>query len=185
MFEFEGRPYYSPAYFDGLKQMGKIIYNFNMREGIKEHEVFHNVCSLPYFNTRPMVCVEDIPLREQYLVYSASEYVLQNLVHANRFCERNNISRSELTSSMEYIPYWYEQIVHENDYSQYAISLREIENALAYIQNNGISISFNSLSTLTGMKIERRKRKDIARLIDALGVFKILCQHQVSPKILS
>jgi len=168
IFHFEGRRYYSLAYFDAMKQLSKLIYNFNLRKGINQRESYHKVHPLPIFDKKPSIYVESISLKEQYLVYSACENALKSFKRANAFCKKNKIRRTEMTHSMEYIPYWYDLIIRQNDYSQYSISLKEAKAALHYMEKNGFMISFRGLSKLTGTIIEKRKRADIAEYMNSL-----------------
>lgn len=168
LFTFEDQAYYSLAYFDVLKQMGKLIYNFSLREGINGYESYYKIHPLPTFDKKPLVYVESAPLKEQYLVYSVCEYVLKNFKRANNFCEKNEIGKTKLTHSMEHIPYWYDLIIRQNDHSQYSISLDEAKAALHYLQKSGLPTSLKTLSDLTGTFIEKRKRSDIADYIKFL-----------------
>lgn len=169
LFTFENKLHYSLAYFNALKQMAKVIYNFGIREGINEYEIYHNIHPLPVFDKKPFVFVEDILLREQYIVYSVSEYVLQSLEHINIFCNINKIGKTELIHSIEYVPYWYSCIVQQNDHTKYTISPGEAKSALVYLKKQGYPLSFKYLSKLTGITLEKRKRMDIYKLLNMMS----------------
>jgi hypothetical protein len=168
IFSFEERFYYSLFYFDGLKQMCKLIYNYSLRKGLEQHETYYKNYTLPSFTKRPSFYIENIPIKEQYLIFSSAEYVLRSLRQMQDFCTKNHIGKTELTHSMPYIPYWYSIIVQQHNHSSYSISLNEAKAALSYLKKYNHIISFQALSKLTGSTIEKRKRGDIAHHIDYL-----------------
>jgi len=165
IFEFEKESYISLAFFPVLKQIAKLVYNFNLRDTILEHESLASSIKLPDFKEKPSVYVEDIQIQEQYIVYSASEHLLKDLNHVHLFCKANHIGKGILTHSMGYIPFWFTFIIWENNLSSYSISAREAENAIIYLRRNKIPVSFSSLSRLIGSRVEARKRKDIYNLV--------------------
>jgi hypothetical protein len=161
VFTFEKNEYISLAYFPVFKQIAKLIYNSSFRKGILEYECLSKIVHLPKFNKKPSVYTEDISIEEQYVLYSLVEYVLQTAERINMFCESNKIGRSELTHSMEFVPFWYESIVRDNDYSDYGPSIEEIKSATFYLESRGIDVSLNALSKLMGVCLDQRKRNDI------------------------
>ena len=165
IFDFERGNYLSLAFFPVLKQITKLIYNFNLRAMALDHESLTSTITLPNFKINPSLYVEDIPIHEQYIIYSASEYLLRNLNSVHLFCKANKIEKGILTHSMEYIPFWFSIIVWENDLSLYSISIREAESAIHYLKKNKIPLSFSSLSKLVGSKIEARRREDIYKVM--------------------
>lgn len=165
MFKFNDEEYLSLAFFPVLKQIGKLIYSFGLRKMVFGHESLATTVDLPKFKKKPSVLVEDISIQEQYIIYSASEYILQSPKKLHLFCKENHIGKGILTHSMNYIPYWFTFIVSQNDISYHSISRAEAKSAILYLKKHRVPISFASLSRLVGSTLEARKRKDISSII--------------------
>ena len=148
MFIFEGNQYISLAYFPVLKQISKLIYNFNFRRIVLDHEILNKTIQLPSFKDKPYILVEDLPIPSQYLIYSAAEHLLKSSQLFNQFCKEHQLGKGTLSHSMPYIPYWFTHILNQNDNSFYSISTAEAESAIIYLKKNKIPITFSNLSKL-------------------------------------
>ena len=164
-FIFEGCTYYSLAFFPVLNQFTKLIYNSDLHSNTLSHEVMAQDIPLPRFDNKPSLYIEDITVKEQYLIYSISVYILQGAKGIKKFCKNNHLGKGLLAHSMRYIPYWFDSILFQNDISSYSISIKEVESIIKYFKKNNFPISFQSLSNITNSTLDSRKRQDIKILI--------------------
>lgn len=164
-FEFENNLYHSLTYFPAFNQMSKLIHSFGLREAAFDHDVFSELHNLPKGRRKSGQYTETLPIEDQYLLCSASEYLLGSLERMKVYCDRNFIGKTELTHSMAYIPYWYANIVDKNDHTTYMLSVEEVRNAIIFLKSKGQRISAIGLSKLLGSIVDKRKRSDIARLL--------------------
>jgi hypothetical protein len=164
-FCFEKENYYSLAYFPVLHQITKLLYNSCYHKSAFDHEVLYASTALPIFKKKPSFFIEDRSIHEQYLIYSAAQYLLESSTRIKKFCHANRIGKGLLTHSLKYIPFWFTHIISENDHSSYSVALDEVKSLIVYLNRNHRPISFKSLSKYLNVTIDPRKRPDILEIL--------------------
>ncbi|WP_187647753.1 TniQ family protein [Nitrosophilus labii] len=166
-FVYNSKWYYSPFYFRILKHMAKLIYLSGYRNlDILEKEIkLHNV---KLKNTRELggkFLEEIISLKEAFAVFTASISILSSPINLQRFINSNKISYAILKRDLNYIPFWYEKTIWQYKKQAHFVTIEEVKNACSWMKKNGIELSYSSLSRVLGIKIERRKRPELATLM--------------------
>jgi hypothetical protein len=164
-FNFQQESYFSLAYFHVLHQIIKLLYNSSLHLYAFDHESLYKYTSLPVFEQKPSFYIEDVSIQEQYLVYSSTEYLLRSRERMKQFCQANHLGKGLLTHSMNYIPFWFSQIIEDNDHSSYSVSLGEVNSLITYLKCNNIPINLKTLSKYLHSTLDSRKRPDISKII--------------------
>lgn len=109
-FEYVNGEMRSTEFFAIVRQLIKIIYFQGYNDGVFEHEVMRSKIEL-YKNRPKLHLVERIPLKEQYLVFSAIMKIMENFPDSFiYFVEQNNLTKTPLTKDFKNMPDFYYEI---------------------------------------------------------------------------
>jgi hypothetical protein len=107
----------------------------------------------------------DIPLKEQYVLFTVLVDVLSSRGKLKRFIVDNGLQKTELTRDFEDYPFWYKEFVDRCSGEGYVPTLKEIEEVVKYLHKRGLDINWKNLRKVTGRFLDSRKRKDISFLL--------------------
>ena len=109
-FKYANGEMQSTDFFAIVKQLVKIIYFWGCNNKAFEHEVMKNRIEL-YKNRPKLHLLERIPLKEQYLVFSAIMKIMENFPDSFiYFVEQNNLTKTPLTKDFKNMPDFYYEI---------------------------------------------------------------------------
>jgi len=167
-FEFNGRVYYSIAYFKIVKQLAKLIYNKEFRKNytlLKELE-YLNIELPPKELTSSKFMEEFIEVKEALAIFTAIFEILQNSKNLISFIKSNNIPIYELRRDMGYnTPFFYEEIIWQFYKQPYSPSYNEVKSAIKWMKKNNIAVNWKSLRKIFGVYLDKRKRPELVALI--------------------
>ena len=164
-FKFEGRVYYSIAYFKVLEHFAKIVYNWRKRDWnlLKIETEILNI-RLPE-NAKGTIYLK-IPLKEQYLLFSVLHDILSSKCNLERFIQQNELKSSKLIRDFEDYPFWYKEFVDKFNDSYYSPTLDEVKSALNILKVRGRKTNWENLRRIMGRCLEARKRPDVRELLE-------------------
>ena len=109
-FKYANGEMQSTDFFAIVKQLVKIIYFWGYNNKAFEHEVMKDRIEL-YKNRPKLHLLERIPLKEQYLVFSAIMKIMENFPNSFiYFVEQNNLTKTPLTKDFKNMPDFYYKI---------------------------------------------------------------------------
>lgn len=163
-FEFDGRVYYSIAYFKVLGHFTKVVYNWKKRnwnllgkeEEIVEIKLSDKAKGIVYYN---------IPLKEQYVLFTVLVDVLSSKEKLEKFIVDNGLQKTELTKDFEDYPFWYKAFVDKYSGEGYVPTIEEVKEAVKYLHEIGLEVNWKNLRMITGRFLDGRKRKDVKKTI--------------------
>ena len=168
-FKFEGRVYYSIAFFQVMEHFAKIVYTWKKRNWdlLKmELEILNIRLS---DNTKGKIYVK-ASIKEQYLLFTVLNDIFSSKENIRNFLRQNGLKSSKLTQDFENYPFWYKKFVDEFNNSYYSPTLDEVKSAIVVLIKSGKAVNWKNLQTITGRVLEARKRKDIEKLIEQYTV---------------
>ena len=167
-FEFDGKIYYSIAYFKIVKQLAKLIYNREFRENytlLKELE-YLNIELPPKELTSSKFMEEFIEVKEALALFTAIFEILQNSKSLISFIKSNNIPIYELRRDIGYnTPFFYEEIICQFYKQPYSPPYNEVKSAIKWMKKNNIAVNWSSLREIFGVYLDKRKRPELVELI--------------------
>ena len=170
-FRFDGRIYYSIAYFKIVKQIAKLIYQM----GYRNCEVLHNeekrfeTSLRPHDKTRGHFLEEIVTLKESIALFSSVFHILSSKRNLERFIVANEIPYNRLIRDLnynDYVPFFYEKIIWKRYGISYSPTHREVKNAIRWMKRNNISINWTNLRRLFGVYLDCRKRPELVGIIN-------------------
>jgi len=166
-FEFEGRVYYSIAYFKVLGHFTKVVYNWQRRKWdlLKREE---KIVDINLSMKSRGVIYYNIPLKEQYVLFTALVDILSSRERLEKFITDNRLQKTELTRDFEDYPFWYSGFVSKYSGETYSPSLEEVKCAIKYLQQKGVEVNWKNLRTTVGKFVDKRKRKDVWSFLESL-----------------
>jgi len=163
-FEFEGRVYYSIAFFQVMEHFAKIVYTWKKRKW-KLLEMESEILNVRLSdNTRGKTYLK-ASIKEQYLLFTTLSNILSSKENIRSFIKRNNLKSSKLTQDFGSYPFWYKEFVDEFNDSYYSPTLEEVKSAVAVLEKTGRVVNWKNLQKIMGRCLEARKRADIKELL--------------------
>ena len=166
-FKFDNKPYYSIAYFKIVKQLIKLIFNKGYRENYTlNKELEYLDVKLPSLELSKGKYIEEfMSIKESIALFTAIFDILSNSDKLNRFIKDNKILIYTLKSDMNYIPYFYDEIIWQFYKQQYTPTYYEVKSAVKWMKKNNILVNWTSISNLFGVYLDKRKRPELIELI--------------------
>lgn len=165
MFIYAGGHIYSICFFEVLRLFAKIVYFRNRRKGVLDHEVMSQPIEFRAKEAREHY-IEDIPLKQQYLLFSALFRLFEGFPgRLLSFCGANRIRGSDLSRDIKYIPFWYVPIIDAFNMKFYSVHQSEVKSAIKYLKKRRIPINKSTVGKALGICPDFKKRKDIIELI--------------------
>ena len=164
-FEFEGKVYYSIAFFQVLEHFAKIVYTWKKRNW-KLLETESEILSVRLSNNTKGRIYLKAPLKEQYLLFTVLNDILSSKKNISSFIRKHSLKSSKLTQDFENYPFWYKEFVDEFNDSYYSPPLEEVKSAIAILRKTGKTVNWKNLQKIMGKCLESRKRPDIQILIN-------------------
>ena len=101
----------STEFFAIVKQLIKIIYFWKYNEGVFEHEVMAKRIAL-YKDKPKLHLTERIPIKDQYLVFSAIMKIMEDFPESFiHFVRKNELGKTALTKDFKNMPLFYYELV--------------------------------------------------------------------------
>ena len=165
-FEFEGRAYYSIAYFKVLEHFTKVVYNWQKRSWnllkIEEESVGVRL------SKEEKRLYYEAPIKVQYILFTVIADVLSSKENLEKFIVDNGLQKTELTRDFQGYPFWYTEFVNKYSKEGYVPTVEEVREAVKYLQKTGVEVNWKNLRTTIGRFLDKRKRKDIWFLLKTL-----------------
>jgi Zn ribbon nucleic-acid-binding protein len=166
-FHFDGKVYYSIAYFKIVKQLAKLIYNKKFRENyilLKELEYLN--IELPSKEITSSKFMEEfIEIKEALAIFTAVFDILQNSKNLISFIKTNNIPIYELKKDLDNIPFFFENIIWKFYKQPYSPTYNEVKSAIKWMKKNNIPVNWSNLREIFGVYLDKRKRPELIELM--------------------
>ena len=164
-FEFEGKVYYSIAFFQVLEHFAKIVYTWKKRKW-KLLETESEILNVKLSNNTKGRIYLKASLKEQYLLFTVLNDILSSKENISTFIRKHSLKSSKLTQDFENYPFWYKEFVDEFKDSYYSPSLEEVKSAIAILRKTGKTVNWKNLQKIMGKCLESRKRPDVRYLLE-------------------
>lgn len=170
VFRFGDRYTYSFLFFAVLHQLLRIVSCWKLDMAFFDHEAEVKKMSFPV-NRERCNYIEDVPLKEQYLLFSGAMKVFEDFpVRYIEFCKLNSLGKTELTRDMKYIPFWYSKVVELFNHESRYVDIEEVKSVIDYLKRNGRNVNLAEVRKLTGACMEYRKREDIKAILTKMDI---------------
>lgn len=164
IFRYKDKYVYSFLFFRVLRHFVKLTKFWGRTAGLLEHEVMKKNIVITD-EERNHNSIDDIPLKEQYLLFSGVVKMFEDYPESFlSFCNLNRLRFTDLTRDVGRLPYWYEEVVRDFDKGWEKISIEEVKNVIRYIEKKGIIANKWKVAKLMGVCPDFRKRGDIRGL---------------------
>ena len=151
VYAFHGGYVYSFLFFEVLRSFVRAVYYWGRTNGLMDHEVMSRDIDFRRQRMRNNL-IENIPLKEQYLLFSGLVRLLEGYPgRMLSFCGVNRFRGSDLTRDMRCIPFWYQRITDSFDMSMYSVSLEEVKNAIRYLKKKRIIVNKANVARMLGV----------------------------------
>lgn len=163
-YKIEDRYAYSFSLFKVIRLFAKIVYFWDRNKGFLDHEVMSQTIAFGAHKPTSHL-LEDIPLKEQYLLFSGLMRLFENFSGTLlSFCAANQLIRTDLTTDMKNIPFWYQKVVEAFEVQWPQVSLEEVKSVIKYLRKKRMSINKAKVARIMGVCPDFKKRKDIMSL---------------------
>jgi hypothetical protein len=164
IFRYGERYTYSFLFFRVLRHFIRITRYWGRTAGLLDHEIMAGSIAFPFVKKQKNI-IDDIPLKEQYLLFSGLLNIFENYPDTFlSFCKANKLRFTELTRDMEPLPFWYEEVVSEFNQGGKKISLEEVGSVIAYLRlKNGWTCK-EHVSKMMGVYLDHEKTAGLREL---------------------
>jgi len=158
VFIFEGKPILSIFFFPILKQILRFLYFYNYRK-IKIFEKESNLLKikLPFKKNEKKRFIEDLSIKEHYILFTVAMEILKEKSSLEKYIKDNNIGASFLNRGLDYIPFWYDELIKPFNEKYYFPTNEEIKSAVKHLKKNGIKPSYKKLSKIFDCYLDKRR----------------------------
>jgi hypothetical protein len=164
VFRYGDKYTYSFLFLKVLRQFVKIVRYWGYTAEFLSHETMTESISFKYVKRKQNV-IDDIPLKEQYLLFSGLMKIFEDYPDSLvSFCKLNNLRFTELSRDMDPLPFWYAEVVDGFDQSGRVVSIEEVHSAATFLKKRNGNACREHVSRIMGLCLDSRKRADIRKL---------------------
>ena len=109
--------------------------------------------------------IDDVPLKEQYLLFSGLVKLFEDYPdNLLSFCRLNKLRFTELSRDMEPLPFWYAQVVNEFNQGGRRISIDEVSSVIRYLRRTNGWTCKEHVSKIMGIYLDYEKTEGLKEL---------------------
>lgn len=153
---------YSFFFFDSMLQLSKKILKHKKNLYINRKKIYKYIRLKNYKSTIPVI--HQLSIKEQCLFFSLLCDLFTNYPkNIKKYIKENNLSYRQIVRDMDYICFWFEnlinRIVPRKVYISKILTKNEIKNGKIYLKSKGLLINKATLSRLFGCNFFSRYNK--------------------------